>query len=417
MTNRLMFAGMAPFAGLVLSFCLAEGADWPQWRGPNRDGISPETSLLRQWPKGGPPMAWKAAGLGVGFASVSVAGGRIFTMGEDDRFSFIHALDEPTGKWLWSAKVGVKGAPGGYPGPRCTPTVEGGLVFALGQYGDLVCVEAGTGKEVWRRSLLKDFGGRMMSDWGYSESPLVDDERLVCTPGGGQGTLLALNKATGATLWRTSDFTDDAAYSSVVAATIAGVPQYVQLTDASVAGVAPADGKVLWRARRRGAVAVVPTPIVRDDHVYVTSGYGVGCHLFKVVPTNPAFQAEQVWANKVMVNHHGGVVRVGEHLYGYSDGKGWTCQEFQTGKAVWQDKTKLDKGAIACADGHLYLRGEGGAGTVVLIEATPEGWKEKGRFDQPNRSEARSWPHPVIANGRLYLRDQDVLLCYDLKAK
>jgi outer membrane protein assembly factor BamB len=417
MANNSRLSRVATIAAGIFAFHLAQAADWPQWRGPNRDGISLETGLLRQWPKGGPPLAWKATGLGEGFASVAVVGGRIFTMGQDETSSFIHALDERTGKLLWSAKVGRKGAPGGYPGPRCTPTVDGELVVALGQYGDLVGVEAASGQELWRKNLLKDFGGQMMSDWGYSESPLVDGERVVCTPGGSKGTLLALNKKTGAVLWQTKDFTDNAAYSSVVAVKIAGRPQYVQLTDASVASVAPADGKVLWRAPRRGSTAVIPTPIVHEDHVYVTSGYGVGCHLFKVSTTSPDFKAEQLWANKVMVNHHGGVVRVGEHLYGYSDGKGWTCQEFKTGKAVWQDKEKLGKGAVAFADGQLYLRAESGAGTVVLLEATTAGWKEQGRFDQPDRSGASSWPHPAIANGKLYLRDQDVLLCYDVKAK
>lgn len=398
---------------LILNAALA--VDWPQWRGPNRDGVSTETGLLPAWPRGGPPLAWKTTGLGTGYSSVSVAAGRVFTMGDVSAASHVLAFDEATGRALWSARVGRAGGGGGYPGPRCTPTVDGDRVYALDQFGELVCLEAATGKEVWRANLSADFNGKVMSGWGYSESPLVDGDRVVCTPGGSQGTLLALNKATGAVLWRSKEFTDAAAYASVVRATLAGVPQYVQLTDASVAGVAIDDGHLLWRADRRGQTAVIPTPIVFEDYVYVTSAYGIGCHLFKVTSASPALRVQAVYANKEMANHHGGVVRIGDYLYGYSDGKGWTCQEFKTGRAVWQERRRLGKGSLAAADGRLYLRAESGAGTVVLIEATPDGWNEKGRFDPPDRSEQNSWPHPVIANGRLYLRDQDVLLCYDVR--
>ena len=254
----------------------------------------------------------------------------------------------------------------------------------------------------------------MMSGWGNSESPLVDGDKVLCTPGGSKGTILALNKKTGVVIWQSKQFKDSAAYSSIIKAEIAGVKQYLQLTGGSVAGVAVEDGRLLWRAPRRGSTAVIPTPIFHDDSVYVTSGYGAGCNLFKISKTGEQFNAEQVYENKVMVNHHGGVVLVGDHLYGYSDGKGWVCQEFKTGNLVWEEKSKLEKGSIAYADGHLYLRGQH-KGTVVLIDADPVGFKERGRFEQPERSRDNSWPHPVVLNGRLYLRDQDLLLCYDVK--
>lgn len=387
-------------------------ADWPQWRGPNRDGISHEKGLLRIWSAGGPPLAWKVKDLGEGYSSVSIAQGRIFTMGDRTEASFVHALDEKNGKQLWSARLGRPGERGGYHGPRATPTVDGDLVFGLGQFGDLVCFEAESGKEVWRKNLGKDFSGRA-GGWGYSESPLVDGDKLICTPGGPQGTILALNKKTGAEIWRTEDFTDNAEYSSPLAAEIGGVRQYIQLTGNSVAGAAAEDGGLLWRAQRKGSTAVIPTPIFHNDHVYVTSGYGIGCNLFKISKTGNQFKAQEVYANKVMVNHHGGVVRVGEHLYGHSDGKGWVCQDFRTGNMVWSERG-IGKGSLVCADGHLYLRSEGSKGTMALIEATPAGYKEKGRFDQPERSSHESWPHPVIANGKLYIRDQDLLLCYDV---
>jgi len=402
---------------LFLTATIAVGADWPQWRGPLRDDISTETGLLKQWPADGPPLAWKATGLGEGYSGVSVVGGRIYTMGDIGEASFLLALDAANGKVIWSTKVGKSG--GDRPGPRCTPSVDGDQVVVLGQFGDLVCVSAAGGKELWRHNLQSEFGGKMMSGWGYSESPLVDDGKVICTPGGAQGTIIALDKKTGTVAWRCKEWTDNAAYSSIIIATINGVRQYIQLTDASVAGVSPKDGSVLWRAPRPGKVAVIPTPIFADDSVYVDSGYDIGCNLFKISAGTAAgsFSAQQVYANKVIKNQHGGIVKVGEYLYGHSDGDGWTCQNFKTGEAVWQEKAKLPKGSLSCADGMLYLRAESGPGTVVLLEPTTTGWTEKGRFDQPNRSNVNSWPHPVISGGKLYLRDKDILLCYDVKQK
>lgn len=402
--------------GLSLCVLAAEAADWPQWRGPKRDGVSSETGLLKSWPSGGPSLAWQTAGLGGGYASVSVSDKRIYTMGDGPDMTLLIALEEATGKKLWAARVGRPGGGGGYPGPRCTPTVDGERVYALGQYGDLICVETGTGKEIWRKDLLKDFAGKVMSGWGYSESPLVDGDKLILTPGGPQGTVIALDKKSGATFWRTKELTDPAGYSSVIVEEIGQVRQYIQITDSHVAGIEAQTGKVLWSASRRGRTAVIPTPIYHDQHVYVTSGYNVGCNLFKITPAGGTFTAQQVYANGDMVNHHGGVIRVGNHVYGYSDGDGWTCQEFKTGKVAWVNK-QLDKGSIVFADGHFYLRSESGRGTVALIEANPKAYIEKARFDQPKRSGNNSWAHPVIANGKLYLRDQDLLLCFDVTAK
>jgi outer membrane protein assembly factor BamB len=407
-------------AWLVAFLCQSLSAaqmDWPQWRGPNRDGLSAETGLLKEWPKEGPPLLWKATGLGAGYSGVSLAGQRIFTMGEQTEANHVLALNRADGKILWATRLGKAGAPGwgGFAGPRATPTVEGSLVFALGQYGEVICVKAEDGKEAWRKHLTTDFGGPMV-EWGFSESPLVDGDQVLFTPGGPKGTLVALNKNTGDLIWQTKDWTDNAHYSSIIIAEIDGVRQYVQLTDKSLAGVAPNDGKVLWKTARKGATAVIPTPIYADGHVYVTSGYDIGCNLFKVAKGSD-FTATQVYANKVMVNQHGGVVKLGEHLYGHSDTKGWTCQDFKSGEAQWQEKNKLRKGSLVYADGRLYCREEAEQGVVALVEATPSGFIEKGRFTPPDRSGKKSWPHPVIAGGRLYLRDQDVLLCYGVKTK
>ena len=413
---------------LAISFASAAGVqsiagDWAQWRGPTRDGISPETGLLKEWPAGGPRLVWKATGLGGGYSGPAIAAGRIYLggyVGEDD---VVWALEEATGKPVWTAKVGpIPKATGPgqsidrNDGPRGTPTIDGDRLYMLGAGGRLVCLETAGGKESWRKEFAADLGGQMMSRWGYAESVLVDGDRVVCTPGSPKGTVVALEKRTGKLLWQSTALTDKAAYSSIVIGNLAGTRQYVVFTDQHVAGISPADGNVLWQAPRPGKTAVIPTPIVQGDEVFVTSGYGIGCNLFKVSKSAGGLAAEEVYANRDLVNHHGGVVLIGDHLYGHSDTKGWVCMEFKAGRVVWADRG-VGKGAATCADGHLYCRSEGSAGTVALVEATPKGYVEKGRFDQPDRSSKNSWPHPVIANGKLYLRDQDLLLCYDVKAK
>lgn len=411
---RILFTLALCAAGTSLS-----AADWPQWRGPKRDGVSTETGLLKQWPAAGPKLAWKAQGVGGGYSGVSVAAGRVFTMGDGADASYVYALDEATGKRLWSAKVGATGGDDkARPGTRCTPTVDKDLVFAMGQWGDLVCLEVATGREVWRRSMTKDFKGVMMSKWGYSESPLVDGDKVIVCPGGKDGLVVALDRKTGKPVWRTKEWTDRASYSSVVIAEWGGVRQYVQLTEAHVGGVDAASGKVLWLAPRSGRTAVIPTPVIDGNLVYVTSGYGVGCNAFRIQSAGGKFTATEVYANKDMKNHHGGVVQVGSNVFGYSDAVGWIWQDLQTGKITDNaGLRKLGKGSVVAADGMLYLRHETDAGTVVLLDGSSPGWKEKGRFNPPDRSDMYSWAHPVVANGRLYLRDWDVLLVYDVKAK
>ena len=395
----------------------AAASDWPQWRGPDRTGLSKETGLLKSWPPEGPALVWKATGCGGGYATPSVAGGRIFGSGYRGSNEFVWAFDVKGGQEIWSVRATAAERKIGYPdGPRATPTIDGELLYTLSAGGKLVCLETATGQQHWQKDFKNEFGGRMMSGWGFSESPLVDGEKVVCTPGGTKGTVVALNKKTGEVIWQSTEITDKAAYASLTVVELGGVRQYLQLTDEHLFGIAAQDGKVLWRAPRHGETAVIPTPIFHDNHVFVTSGYGIGCNLFKITPDHGAFKAEEVYANTDMVNHHGGVVLVGEHLYGHSDSKGWVCMEFKTGKVVWSNRG-VGKGAVSYADGMLYTRSEGGPGTVALVAATPAGYQEKGRFNQPGRSAKNSWPHPVIANGRLYLRDQDVLLCYDIKGK
>jgi outer membrane protein assembly factor BamB len=296
--------------------------EWPQWRGPDRNGLSTEKGLLQEWPKGGPPLLWKVHGIGAGYSGITVAGGRLYTMGDLDGSSQVIALD-PQGKVVWSTKVGKPGAPGwgGFAGPRASVTVDGDLVYAVDQWGEFVCLEAATGTERWRKSYEKDFNAPR-PEWGFTESPLIDGERVVITPGSPQGTLAALDKKSGKVLWQSTDFTEPAQYGSVLPARIGGAPQYIQLTMESLVGISPTDGKVLWKTKRKGQTAVIPDPIIAGDLIYVTSGYGVGCNLFKVTGQDGKFKAEQVYSSKEMQNHHGGVVNVKDHIYGHSDANG-----------------------------------------------------------------------------------------------
>lgn len=410
------FSRCLSFTAAILATAPLYAGDWPQWRGPNRDGKSSDTGLLKQWPAGGPVLAWKATGLGAGYSGVAVVGDRIYTMGDRDDGSFVIALSNgKDAKVLWSAKVGQPGAPGwgNFAGPRCTPTITDGLVFAVDQWGELVCVNADDGKEKWRKNYETDFGAKR-PEWGFSESPLVDGDRVIVYPGGSQGGMVALDKQSGKTLWTSKDFTDGAQYSSVQRVEIGGEAQYLQLTMANLVAISPKDGSVLWKAARKGATAVIPTPIVDGDYVYVTSSYGTGCNLFKVSHSDGKFSAEQVYANKTMANHHGGVIKVGDMVYGYSEGKGLVCQNFKSGALVWSERNAAKKGSISFADGVFYCREED-SGDVLLVPASETAFSEKGRIKQPSRSSLKAWPHPTIANGFLYLRDQDVLLCYAVK--
>lgn len=391
----------------------ALASDWPQWRGPNRTDVSKETGLLKSWPAGGPKRVWLYENGGNGYSGPAIAKGKLFTIGTRDGSEVVIALDANTGKELWTAALGGILDNGWGGGPRGTPTVDGDKVYALSGRGDLACVNVGDGKVVWKAS-MKTFGGKTPG-WGYTESVLVDGDQVVCTPGGQQGAIVALNKKTGELIWQSKEFTDGAQYSSLVPARINGTAQYVQLTMQSIVGVAAKDGKMLWKSPFPGRTAVIPTPIVRDNLVYVAAGYGVGCKQIKINPDN---SVETVYENKVMKNHHGGVILVGEHLYGHAE-PGWVCQDFKTGEEVWNHRD-FKKGAVACADGMLYCIEEG-SGTVVLAEASPTGWKEHGRFKLDPQTKIRSpqgriWTHPVIANGKLYLRDQDLISCYDIKA-
>jgi outer membrane protein assembly factor BamB len=392
--------------------------DWPQWRGPERTGVSAETGLLKQWPAGGPPLLWKATGVGGGYTTPSVAGGRVFLMGSRGDDEYVMALDARDGRRLWSMRVGRVGENRGpkYPGPRSTPTVDGELLYTLGSDGDLICAETATGKERWRHHLVKEFQGNP-GIWAYAESVLLDGDKLVCTPGGPVATMLALNKRSGEVVWKMAmESANGADYASAVVAEVGGVRQYVQFLGTGVISAAADDGRLLWRYRGNLGSPHAAAPIFHDGCVFTsasgTAGAG-GDALLRLTARGRDVKYKEVYLERNMLNHHGGVVRVGEHLYG-AGGPGLVCLDFKTGAAKWKDRS-VGRGSLVVADGHIYLRGQSGA--VALVEATPAGYREKGRFRQPERSRFPAFPHPVVANGRLYLRDADLLLCYDVKAR
>ena len=402
---------------------LARADEWPQWRGPNRDGHSRETGLLKEWPKDGPRLLWQVKDLGGGYSTPSVAGGRVYVMtnkGLEDEF--VTARDAKDGKLLWSVRIGNVGNPDqqpNYPAARSTPTVDGAVLYALGSDGDLAALETATGKVRWRKSLRADFGGQP-GTWAYAESPLVDADVVVVTPGGVQATVVALNKNTGEPVWRCAvPGGARAGYSSIVVAELGGVRQYVAYTGGGLFGVEAKTGKLLWRYdKTTGPVGMsILTPVVGDGLVY-SGNDRLGGAAVRILVEGGAASANEVYRGMKLPRMIGGAVLVREHLYGAS-GNALVCAEFKSGEVKWSERS-VAPGAVAYADGRLYLHGE--SGEMALVEATPEAYREHGRFTMPNPPEQRAnrgekaWAYPVISGGRLYIRDADSLWCYDIKA-
>ncbi len=413
LTSLRSLTALLAFSTLSLS-ASAAGSDWPQWRGPDRTDVSKETGLLKSWPAAGPKRVWLFENAGQGYSGPAIANGKYFTLGTRDGSEILLVLDANTGKELWTAKLGEILDNGWGDGPRGTPTVDGDRVYALSGPGELVCLKVADGKILWKAS-MKELGGKR-PNWGYTESVLVDGPHVLCTPGGAQGTVAALDKLTGKVVWQSKELTEAAHYSSIVPAKINGQAQLVQRNEKTVFGLAPKDGKLLWQTTFPGRTAVIPTPIIRGNDVYVTAGYGAGSKLVRISADN---KVTEVYENKVMKNHHGGVVLVGDHVYGHND-NGWVCQDFATGAEVWMNKS-VGKGAVSSADGMLYCLDEK-TGAVVLAAASPKGWTESGRFTLDPQSKIRSpkghiWTHPVISHGKLYLRDQELVYCFDISGK
>ena len=561
------------YSTIALAFTVAAFAqnalcgqfDWPQWQGPDRTAHSKETGLLQEWPKDGPPLAWKVKGLGGGDSTPSIAAGRIYGMSHRGADEFVWALSEKDGKEIWAVRIApafTTSWPQSKEGPSATPTVDGDRLYVMGLAGNVACLQASDGKVIWQRNLVADFGGRSPM-WSFRESPLVDGEKVICTPGGEETTMVALSKLNGETIWKSfvpdragggqsqnrgpggggsgamqnkpvlsaldkdhnkeisaeelaaasavrleldknkdgklsedevspqrgdsqgnrprprrgpgimrmmkalsaldadengvideaeiknavaalkkldvnhdGKLTEEevgmkymgpqntgAAYSSAIAIDFGGQRQYIQLLAMTVAGVSAADGKLLWRYDKpaNGMRINISTPIYHDGHVFATSAYGAGGGLARLTRNAAGeFAAEEVWFSKSMENHHGGVILHDGALFGANGGNGGgylACLDFKTGEVLWNerdsDKRRVTKGSVAFADGRIYYRTE--EGPIVLIEPSRKEYLERGRFNQPERTDKPAWAHPVIANGKLYIRDQDTLFCYGVK--
>jgi len=400
-------------------------ADWPQWRGPARDGVSKETGLLKQWPTGGPKLLWQLNDIGDGYSTPSVVGNRLYVMSNRGMENeFVQALSTRDGKVIWTTRVGNVGNPNQnppYPKARSTPTVDKNYIYVLGSDGDLACLEAKSGKIRWQKNIRKEFGGKP-GEWAYAESPLIDGDVLVVTPGGADATIVALNKKTGALIWKSAvPGGDPAGYASAIVVQGGGRKQYVQFLSKGIVGVDAKTGEFLWRYKEAAkGPAQYFTPVARAEYVY-GGALGVGGALVRLKLEGGGVAAEQVYFERGLPNGLGGAVLVSDHLYGTEIATApLVAIDFMTGKIKWKADS-IGRVSIAAADGMLYLHGLDG--DVALVEATPDAYREKGRFTPPNQPKHKqvgtypeqAFAHPVVANGRLYIRDLGTLWAYDIQ--
>ncbi len=390
----------------------AAPGDWPQWRGPERSGLSRDAGLLKQWPVQGPAQVWSVSNLGEGYGSIALKGDRIYVQGTTASASAVFCLNRADGKTIWSSSLGPKLSEGRGNGPRSTPTVDEDRIYVLTENGDLACLRARDGGRVWSKNILKEFGGDNIR-WLISESPLVDGNRLYVSPGGKGAGIVALDKMNGSVIWKAAELSEDAGYSSCIAADIGGVRTIMNFTSTAGVGVRASDGKLMWRYdRAANRTANCATPVFANNKVFFSSAYDTGGGLLNLWAQNGEVKMQEVYFTREMQNHHGGMVLVNGYLYGFSN-QILTCLEFATGKVMWKNRS-VGKGSISYADGMLYLFGENNV--VGLADASPNGYVERGRFQIPDQGWP-SWAHPVVIGGKLYIRNQKMLTAYDVKGK
>lgn len=420
--------GFGLFSALGLVASQARAADWPQWRGPGRDGISTEKGLSTDWVAAPPKLLWELDGMGTGYASVAVVQGKLYTTGNTDKGQSLICVDLGSKKIDWSTPLTESSPKHGYEGARCTPTIDGDRAYVVSSDGAISCLSIKDGAVLWSRK-FKEFGGKMMSGWGFSESPLIDGDRVLCTPGGENAMIVCLDKKTGGDIWRSAmpkigdAGKDGAAYSSIVISNACGVKQYVQLVGRGVIGVRASDGEYIWGYNKvANGVANIPTPVVSGDYVFASTGYQTGSALIKLSKEGQGINAEEVYFLNAdtFQNHHGGMILIGDHIYaGHAHNNGFPiCVNLKSGDIVWGGKLRPPEGAkgsaaVTAVDGKIIFRYQNGL--MALIEATPEGYKLLGTF-KPVYQEKESWAHPVVVDGKMYLREQNKLMVYDVKA-
>ncbi|MCS6851212.1 MAG: PQQ-like beta-propeller repeat protein [Gemmataceae bacterium] len=384
----------------------AESNDWPQWRGPRRDGLSLETGLLDRWPEAGPKLVWQAP-VGAGYSALAVADGRAITLFQDGDSEAVVCWDAETGKERWRFRYPCRYVNDFGNGPRSTPTISGDLIFAVGATGMMHCLKADTGEKVWVRDLLRDFGAENLQ-WGVSFSPLVEGGLVYTNPGGPNGrSLAAFHKADGKLAWAALD--DVAGYSSPIAVTAAGKRQVVFFTGKRLVGVDPVTGSLLWSYPwETDYDANIATPIAVGDYLFISSGYDRGCALLKVVAEQGTFRIQRVYENTHMRNHFASCVYYNEHLYGFDEAT-LTCMEFRSGTVRWRERG-FRKGSLTIADGKLFVLSENGR--LALADASPEAYRERSSY---RFSHGKCWTVPVLCRGKLYLRDEEKVVCLDVK--
>lgn len=384
-------------------------AEWIEWRGPGRTNRSRETGLLKQWPNGGPRLLWTARGCGPGYSSMTVGGGLIYTAGNQGGGSAVIAYDL-NGQLKWTAPCGK----GWGDGTRGTPTYDNGKVYFENPYGEVSCLDAKTGSKLWSVSLMDQFGARNIQ-WAFSESVLIDGNNLICTPGGLSATMVALDKATGKTVWVCKGTQDMPAYASPVIVDYKGLHQIVTMTGQAAIGIHAKTGELLWRFEHKTAYdANIPTPIFSDGYLFIDSGYNSGGSLLQLSVAGEKASVQEVWNTKALDNHHGDLVLVDGYIYGAShQGQpAWVCLDFKTGEVKYRDNG-IGKGSVTYADGMLYVFNESGG--MGLVPATPQAHQVVSRFQIPAGGQGASWAHPIVCGGRLYVRHGDYLFALDVK--
>ena len=425
MRNKNVFPVIVILVLLAITGIKVNAQDWPQWRGANREGVSKETGLNLNWSDKKPSLLWTFRQAGAGYSAPTIVGTTLYGQGGADGSDFAFALDTQTGNLKWKQNLGALSVIERGDGPRGSVTVDGDKLYLIRGNGEIHCLSAADGKIIWQKDFKGDFKGTMMSNWGYSESPLIDANLVICTPGGGEGAMVALDKNTGAVVWRSKEWTDQAAYSSPIIADVGGIRQYVQQSGKGVAGISARDGKLLWKIDNAAyRTAVIPTPIFQNNMVYVTNGYNGGCMGIQLTRNGENIKADTIYTNRIISNQHGGVVLINGFIYGFSErpSDSWVCQNMKTGEIVWSQRGQevgVGKGSLFAVNDRLILF-DMQTGLLAVVAASPEGWKEFGKMEIPERTKVSTqdnqlWTHPIVANGKLFVRDHDLLFCYDLK--
>ncbi|QDV23790.1 PQQ-binding-like beta-propeller repeat protein [Aureliella helgolandensis] len=403
--------------------------DWPTFRGANRTAISAESGLLDHWAQDGPRLLWTAQGAGRGYASPAVSAGRIYTLGDGpstadgDKDEYLTCFNADNGQAIWKSKTGPAWNEGkaSWQGSRATPSIDGELLYVITPHGQLICAKTSDGSIAWQKDLKEDFGGKKKDQWGYSESPLVDGNLVLCTPGGEKSTVVALDKQTGELVWSCQHPGDvGAGHSSIVISHVAGRKIYVQNTGGGPIGIAADTGELKWAYDMAPPTAFIPTPIIKGDYVYSVAGYKLGGALLQQIPgTDGSISIKEIYGPQTKLgNKHGGVVLVGNHLYfGVEDQSIFKCADLMTGEVVWEKRSRegKDSTSVVVADGKLFLRYQNGV--VSVAQLSPEDYEVSSWFKTPGSgdSDKPSWAHPVISNGRLILREDDAILCYEIR--